>query len=563
MYKIVERIRDFYLTNAFFIIVVTLLTMLPGFLYVAMMDHGTSFLMKCIQSMINSFTFSSIFIFFIELISNKHKWGKIIGTCLIFVLTWIECFLILKFHSLFSVSVVRLIENTNKLEINDFFQQYFDRTVLLGVVSGLLLLGTILWFLYKKDDILQEYLKKCRFWLAGVLMLLGAGVALCIYRSTQKFIFYKSIVPVHRLYSSLREARKEHLFMEEACKYRKEHEVKLTKNKSSIRNIVFVVGESLNKHHMELYGYELPTTPHLSKLESEGFLYKYKDVITSSIETYLSLNNMFSFMDNDPENIGQEWYKKGLLPDIMKKAGYYTYWISNQEGPLLSNDICDFVYSRENAVASEVRDGFYDENLFPVLDSVMKNDTHAKRFFVIHLWGSHFSYKLRYPAKYGRFSPNEILLGKTMEQKQTVAEYDNSVLYNDYIVSSIIERFSNEETILFYLSDHGEDVYDFRDYVGRSTEMLDRYVLEIPMLVYMSDSFKCEHPDEYKDVSSSLDRPYESDDIIHTLLDVSDIETPFYDATKSILSSSFDASRKRYVYGKDYDTVFKGKDIVN
>lgn len=393
-------------------------------------------------------------------------------------------------------------------------------------------------------------------------MVLGIEIVLFAYRGTQKYIFYKSIVPVHRLYSSFREARKGRLLEEDACRFRLEHEIELTKNQSSIQNIVFVVGESLSKHHMQLYGYDLPTTPHLSKMKTDGVLYTYDDVITSSIETYKSLENIFSFMNNDTSNAREKWYEKGLLPDIMKKAGYRTYWISNQESPLLSDDICDYVYCRKNAIASEVRDGFYDENLLPVLDSVLKENTCTKRFFVIHLWGSHFSYKLRYPSAYDQFTPEDILLGETLKQKQTVAEYDNSVLYNDYIVSSIINRFVDDETILFYLSDHGEEIYDFRDYAGRSVEMLNRYVLEIPMLVYMSEGFKCKYPDKYKEVISSLERPYESDDIIHTILDVSDIETSFYDPSKSILNPLFDSSRKRYAYGKDYDLIFKGRDGV-
>ncbi|EAJ2878826.1 hypothetical protein A0X34_01955 [Campylobacter coli] len=40
----------------------------------------------------------------------------------------------------------------------------------------------------------------------------------------------------------------------------------------------------------------------------------------------------------------------------------------------------------------------------------------------------------------------------------------NAIYYNDFVVSKIFNYFKNEEPIVFYLSDHGDEVCDFRDF---------------------------------------------------------------------------------------------------
>lgn len=48
-------------------------------------------------------------------------------------------------------------------------------------------------------------------------------------------------------------------------------------------NIVLIIGESYNRHHSSQYGYTMPTTPRQQKLERQGRLVKYTDVVLSLI----------------------------------------------------------------------------------------------------------------------------------------------------------------------------------------------------------------------------------------------------------------------------------------
>ena len=53
-------------------------------------------------------------------------------------------------------------------------------------------------------------------------------------------------------------------------------------------------------------------------------------------------------------------------------------------------------------------------------------------------------------------------------QRNDVAHYLNATLYNDMVVDSIIRMFDNRNAVVMYLSDHGEEVHNFRNQYGRT-----------------------------------------------------------------------------------------------
>ena len=73
------------------------------------------------------------------------------------------------------------------------------------------------------------------------------------------------------------------------------------------------------------------------------------------------------------------------------------------------------------------------------------------------------SYQYRYPPEYERFTDHSGAPAHVSEdQLPTYNAYDNAVLYNDFVVSSLIKRFAATDPngFLFYLADHGEAVFD-------------------------------------------------------------------------------------------------------
>ena len=190
----------------------------------------------------------------------------------------------------------------------------------------------------------------------------------------------------------------------------------------------------------------------------------------------------------------------------------------------------------------------YDGDVLPLLDKALQSE-HAKNFYVIHLMGTHGHYRERYPAEYEMFTPAQEE-GSSDSQKVLRAYYDNAILYNDFIVSEIISRFQDKNAVLIYISDHGEDVFDGGRFLGHYDGIDDRYILEIPMIIWFSQQFSDAYPELAHRIAASIHNPYMTDDIIYTVLDILGIETDEYDPKKSIINPQFDASRPRTHAGR-------------
>lgn len=70
------------------------------------------------------------------------------------------------------------------------------------------------------------------------------------------------------------------------------------------------------------------------------------------------------------------------------------------------------------------------------------------------------------------------------KQVKIKSQYLNAIYYNDFVASEIFNHFKNEETIMFYLGDHGDEVYDFRDFFGHIETMGSKYMAEIPFMIF-------------------------------------------------------------------------------
>ena len=333
--------------------------------------------------------------------------------------------------------------------------------------------------------------------------------------------------------------------------------------------IVLVIGESFNKHHTPLYEKDyLPTTPLLMQQREKGNLVVYTDAVAPFNFTSNAFKYMFSTWD---EESGDEWTGHTLFPAVFKKAGYCVDFYTNQFA-MAQTDMWDFaggtIFNHHGL--SELQfthrnpDIFdYDGELLhelPPTDSLTAHPT----LLIVHLRGQHVKYDNRYPQAYAKFTPND---EKTPFGGQTgreiAAHYDNATLYNDAVVNTVFEMLKNTDGIGIYLSDHGEEVYDWRDKYERTNERtitpeIARYQYEIPLMFYMSDSFKEHHPDVAEAVKTSADRPFISSDLCHLLFYLGGISIPDYQEKRNILSPQYDKTRKRIIGSStDYDELMR------
>ena len=333
--------------------------------------------------------------------------------------------------------------------------------------------------------------------------------------------------------------------------------------------IALVIGESFNKHHTPLYEKDyLPTTPQLMQQREKGNLVVYTDAVAPFNFTSNAFKYMFSTWD---EESGDEWTGHTLFPAVFKKAGYCVDFYTNQFA-MAQTDMWDFaggtIFNHHGL--SELQfthrnpDIFdYDGELLhelPPTDSLTAHPT----LLIVHLRGQHVKYDNRYPQAYAKFTPNDekTPFGGQMG-REIAAHYDNATLYNDAVVNTVFKMLKNTDGIGIYLSDHGEEVYDWRDKYERTNERtitpeIARYQYEIPLMFYMSDSFKEHHPDVAEAVKTSADRPFISSDLCHLLFYLGGISIPDYQEKRNILSPQYDKTRKRIIGSStDYDELMR------
>ncbi len=118
------------------------------------------------------------------------------------------------------------------------------------------------------------------------------------------------------------------------------------------------------------------------------------------------------------------------------------------------------------------------------------------------------------------------------------------------MVNKIIRRFTDKVALVIYLSNHGEEVYNKQEFVGHSDSKPSPSMVEVPFVVYMSDSFMKQHLEVVLKIQNAQDKPLMSDDFIHALLDLLEIQSKDFEKTCSLFSTEYNERRQRiYGYG--------------
>ena len=350
---------------------------------------------------------------------------------------------------------------------------------------------------------------------------------------------YQALTGIERVWHSSQNAIHDRAEYSKYLQLVKQDAPVLISNSSEVPYVIIILGESLSKLHMDAYGYQLPTTPKLSQQIKDNKTLKFDSVKTPRTVTSESIRQIMTFFD---DKSAAPWYQYHTLPAVMKQAGYYTCWLSNQDsftagddnstaGIASTSDCVRFPHQRH---ASEERYGYFDGELLTLLDQELRKP-HEKAFFCLHLMGSHRRYTNRYPTEFNKFSINDIAKDISNEKKRTIAEYDNSVLYNDFVCDQIIQRFQNKDAIVFSFPDHGEEVYDTRNMCGHGLHNPSSPMQEIPFLIWTSEMFKRKHPNIVEQMKNATNKPSNTANIIHTIMDICGIQTKDYEIQKSLL----------------------------
>ena len=317
----------------------------------------------------------------------------------------------------------------------------------------------------------------------------------------------------------------------------------MLQNNTGRKGIYFlVIGESQNTLRMSAYGYKLKTTPWLDSMKNNPNLLLFQHAYACQVQTVPALSYALT-AKNQYNSIKLE--QAVSLIDVAKAAGYQTVWLSNQVRfggwgtpvTVIAEEADQKIWINSHQ-GNTLDTEYYDGELINRLQDIKRSD---KMLIVVHLMGNHISYHSRYPAEFDKFKDE----GKR-------SEYDNSILYNDYVMQQLIDKVSQwpEFQGLLYFSDHGESVEQER---GHNP---DRFVFEmayIPMYMYFSPAYISANEKTFRVLQASQAQYFTNDLIFNTMLGIMDIRNEaFYEAENDLASPAYngDVNRLKTLYGK-------------
>jgi len=311
---------------------------------------------------------------------------------------------------------------------------------------------------------------------------------------------------------------------------------------------VLVIGETARRHNFHIFGYHRNTTPNLS---NNNQVIAFSNVLSAANLTYLSIP--FIVTRATPDHT----FRSNVEPSIVKafeEAGFKTYWLSNQPGVSNVQNLYGKISNVYINTAISLDVPRFDEILFDEFDKALSDKSNHKKFIVLHTQGSHFRYNFRYPDSFEKFKPtiskNLSLTANDISYKENfVNSYDNSILYTDYILSTVIKKLqdTNSSSYMYYISDHGENLYDDENgYLMHGLENPSKYELEIPLIFWYSKKYQSIYPDKIKILKENKDKRISMTNTFQTLLDLSNVGYRHEDLKLSFASEKFDSLQNRY-----------------
>ena len=126
-------------------------------------------------------------------------------------------------------------------------------------------------------------------------------------------------------------------------------------------------------------------------------------------------------------------------------------------------------------------------------------------------------------------------LGTECTNQELLNSYHNTVAYNDYVLSLILQELADKNAILLYASDHGFSLNE-QDLFGNAYEgpNVPKEQLSIEMFSWVSDQFLQKNKKSYSKMLSHKNKDISHDYIFHSLLDCSGVKAEFVEPSLSI-----------------------------
>jgi KDO II ethanolaminephosphotransferase len=251
--------------------------------------------------------------------------------------------------------------------------------------------------------------------------------------------------------------------------------------------MVFVIGETTRWDHMGMLGYDRDTTPKLSK-EKNLVAFRGESCDTA---TKLSLRCMFVREGGTMDNPGRTLKEQNVFA-VLKELGFTSELFAMQSEVWFYDNADTNNFSFREQIGSEKRNqgkAVDDMLLVPELQASLQRFPKGKHVVILHTKGSHYLYSQRYPRDFARYKPECMGVDEKCSKAQLINAYDNSILYVDTMLDSVLDQLRDKKAIVFYASDHGESISENMHLHGTPREMAPPEQFRVPMMVWASDKY--------------------------------------------------------------------------
>lgn len=440
----------------------------------------------------------------------------------------VDYFLLYHFRAVIDLDVLNTVLLTNDGEASEFAATYITLPAIAVFLLSTILVNVLI---YK----IALYVSKLRYTLwciriaaiFSIVFLVGNTVLFLLFNisANTQTPMHQAFFRVGREYIRFRHG----IHIEELLQVGRE--IKAVSTLGEPLKMVIIIGESHSVYHTSLYGYEKDTYPLLTEREKKGELIVMQQAASAHDVTSPTMWSIFSL-----DSMGHSINETPLFPMVFKAAGYHTVmydneFLKNNTLHVMTNgDLSDLMYDQRNT-------HYYDYDGDMVKDLPLTDDSLA--MYIVHLVGHHFEYGKRYPKSFAKFQYSDYKTSHSKVEKEIIATYDNACFYNDYVIDELIKKFEEDNAVVVYLADHGEEIYDLSDFLGHmssKTSSDPSYQLRVPFLVWMSASFREHHPDIVDKLNSRRNMHIKTDDISHFLLHIAGIETDWLNKNRSYIT---------------------------
>lgn len=456
------------------------------------------------------------------------------------------------------------VRTTNSMEVKELLSSLVIPVIIVMVIYIPAIVFSAI-ALRHKDYASPAMRKRAAVAGAGCLIV-GTGCGIYVRHQSPDYSITADLFPVNAVYN-LAEAIERG---QKTARYETTSE-SFTYNAKSTRGddpelYIAVIGETSRADDWQLAGYDRPTNPLLSCYGDS--LVVFDKVLSESNTTHKSVPMLLTTLSS--ENYDKGIYEHKSIITAFKEAGFHTAYLSTQR----PNHSFIEQHSREadtvRYLTEKNKQICPDEEVLRHVRSLVDSKKYKKLLIVVHMYGSHYNYRDRYPAGHAVFTPDECGQAKCENRSHLVNAYDNTIVYTDSVLHELCDITKNAgiKGGLIYTSDHGEDIFDdSRHKFLHASPKPTYWQLHVPLLVFLNSEYNRSYPDvkinadrnRHKMVSSS--KSYSQ-----TLLQIAGIDTDYSIPSQSLVSDSYAApGRPLFLNDRDesIDLMQRGFDPID